>query len=156
MNINASLFVQMAVLFFGAWVTMKFIWPPLIRAIEERQKKIGEGLAAADKGEVALAEAQKEGQAIKAEARAQALAIVADSEKRGQAIVEEAKTQAQAEADRIIESAKAEIAQEAQRIRDQLRNEVALLAVAGAKQILVREVDLNVHAQMLEQLKAKL
>ena len=81
---------------------------------------------------------------------------VADSEKRGQAIVEEAKTQAQAEADRIIESAKAEIAQEAQRIRDQLRNEVAQLAVAGAKQILVREVDLNVHAQMLEQLKAKL
>ena len=84
------------------------------------------------------------------------MAIVADSEKRGQAIVEEAKTQAQAEADRIIESAKAEIAQEAQRIRDQLRNEVAQLAVAGAKQILVREVDLNVHAQMLEQLKAKL
>ena len=80
MNINASLFVQMAVFFFGAWVTMKYIWPPLIRAIEERQKKIDEGLAAADKGEMALAEAQKEGQAIKAEARAQALAIMNDGE----------------------------------------------------------------------------
>ena len=154
MNINASLFVQMAVFFFGAWVTMKYIWPPLIRAIEERQKKIDEGLAAADKGEMALAEAQKEGQAIKAEARAQALAIMNDGEKRGQAIVEEAK--AQIEADRIIESAKAEVAQEAQRLRDQLRDEVARLAVAGAEQILRREVDTKVHAQLLEQLKAKL
>ena len=102
MNINASLFVQMA-------------------AIEERQKKIDEGLAAADKGEMALAEAQKEGQAIKAEARAQALAIMNDGEKRGQAIVEEAKAQAQVEADRIIEAAKAEVAQEAERLREQLR-----------------------------------
>ena len=165
MNINASLFVQMAVFFFGAWVTMKYIWPPLIRAIEERQKKIRlklavgpyvAGLAAADKGEVALAEAQKEGQAIKAEARAQALAIMSDGEKRGQAIVEEAKATAQAEADRIIEAAKAEVAQEAQRLREQLRDEVARLAVAGAEQILRREVDTKVHAQMLEQLKAKL
>ena len=155
MNINASLFVQMAVFFFGAWVTMKYIWPPLIRAIEERQKKIDEGLAAADKGE-ALAEAQKEGQAIKAEARAQALAIMNDGEKRGQAIVEEAKAQAQVEADRIIEAAKAEVAQEAERLREQLREEVARLAVAGAEQILRREVDTKVHAQMLEQLKAKL
>ena len=156
MNINASLFVQMAVFFFGAWVTMKYIWPPLIRAIEERQKKIDGGLAAADKGEMALAEAQKEVQAIKAEARAQALGIVNDSEKRGQAIVEEARAQAQAEADRIIESAKAEVAQEAQRVREQLRAEVARLAVAGAEQILRREVDTKVHAEMLEQLKAKL
>ena len=148
MNINASLFVQMAVFFFGAWVTMKYIWPPLIRAIEERQKKIDEGLAAADKGEMALAEAQKEGQAIKAEAN--------DGEKRGQAIVEEAKAQAQVEADRIIEAAKAEVAQEAERLREQLREEVARLAVAGAEQILRREVDTKVHAQMLEQLKAKL
>ena len=157
MNINASLFVQMAVFFFGAWVTMKYIWPPLIRAIEERQKKIDEGLAAADKGEMALAEAQKEGQAIKAEARAQALAIMNDGEKRGQAIVEEAKAQAQVEADRIIEAAKAgEVAQEAERLREQLREEVARLAVAGAEQILRREVDTKVHAQMPEQLKAKL
>lgn len=156
MNINASLFVQMAVFFFGAWVTMKFIWPPLIQAIEERQKKIGEGLAAADKGEAALAEAQKEGLAIKAEAREQAKTMIADSQKLSQTIVDDAKVQAQAEADRIIEAAKAEIAQEAQRMRDQLRSEVAALAVAGAEQILVREVDLKVHAEMLEQLKAKL
>mgnify|MGYP000797012716 CR=1 FL=1 len=156
MNINASLFVQMAVFFFGAWVTMKYIWPPLIRAIEERQKKIDGGLAAADKGEMALAEAQKEVQAMKAEARTQALGIVNDSEKRAQAIVDEAKVQAQAEADLIIEAAKAEVAQEAQRVREQLRAEVARLAVAGAEQILRREVDTKVHAEMLEQLKAKL
>ncbi len=156
MNINASLFVQMAVFFFGGWVTMKYIWPPLIRAIEERQKKIDEGLAAADKGEMALAEAQKEVQAIKAEARTQVMGIVNDSEKRAQSIIEEAKAQAQVEADRIVESAKAEVAQEAHRMREQLRDEVARLAVAGAEQILRREVDTKVHADMLEQLKAKL
>ena len=111
-------------------------------------------MAAADKGEMALAEAQKEGQAIKAEARAQALAIMNDGEKRGQAIVEEAKAQAQVEADRIIEAAKAEVAQEAERLREQLREEVARVAVAGAVQILRRLVDTNVHAHMLVQLKA--
>ena len=84
------------------------------------------------------------------------MGIVNDSEKRGQTIVEEAKAQAQVEADRIIESAKAEVAQEAQRVREQLRAEVARLAVAGAEQILRREVDTKVHADMLEQLKAKL
>ena len=124
MNINASLFVQMVVFFIGCWITMKFIWPPLIKAIEERQNKIAQGLAAADKSNEALAENAKE--------------------------------RAQAEADRIIASAKAEAAQEMQRAREQLRDEVAALAVAGAEQILAREVDKTVHAQLLEQLKAKL
>ena len=156
MNINASLFVQMVVFLLGAWVTMKYIWPPLIRAIEERQKKIDEGLSAADKGEAALAEAQKEGQAIKAEARARATTIVSDGEKRAQSIVDEAKAQAQVEADRIIESAKAEADVQVQRARDQLRDQVADLAVQGAEQILAREVDKTVHAQLLDQLKAKL
>ena len=135
MNINASLFVQMVVFFIGCWITMKFIWPPLIKAIEERQNKIAQGLAAADKSNQALAEAQAKGREIEAEARAHATTIVAD---------------------RILASAKAEAAQEMQRARDQLRAEVAALAVAGAEQILAREVDKNVHAQLLEQLKAKL
>lgn len=156
MNINASLFVQMVVFLLGAWVTMKYIWPPLIHAIEERQKKIADGLAAANKGEKALAVATEQGQAIEAAARARVSTIVADGEKRALAIVEDAKAQAQVEADRIIESAKAEADVQVQRARDQLRDQVADLAVQGAEQILAREVDKTVHAQLLDQLKAKL
>ena len=156
MNINASLFIQMVVFFLGAWVTMKYIWPPLINAIEERQKKIADGLAAANKGEKALAVATEQGKAIEADARSTASNIVADGEKRAQNIVDDAKAQAQVEADRIIANAKAEAAQEMQRAREALRDEVAALAVAGAEQILAREVDKTVHAQLLEQLKAKL
>jgi len=156
MNINASLFVQLVVFFLGAWVTMAYIWPPLVRAIDERRKKIGEGLAAADKGAEALEKARKEGQSITAEARAQAMTIVTDSEKRGQAIIDEAKAQAQIEADRIIESAKADILQQTQKAREALRNDVARLAVEGAEKILLREVNVEVHAKMLEELKARL
>ncbi|HJD07437.1 MAG TPA: F0F1 ATP synthase subunit B [Candidatus Sutterella merdavium] len=156
MNINASLFVQMVVFFLGAWITMKYIWPPLIRAIEERQKQIADGLAAANKGERALAVATEQGKAIEADARARASNLVADGEKLGQKIVEDAKAQAQIEADRILEATRAEAAQEMERVREQLRNQVAVLAVAGAEQILAREVDKTVHAQLLEQLKAKL
>lgn len=156
MNINASLFVQMVVFFLGAWITMKYIWPPLINAIEERQKQIADGLAAANKGERALAVATEQGKAIEADARARASNLVADGEKLGQKIVEDAKAQAQVEADRILEAARAEAAQEMERVREQLRNQVAVLAVAGAEQILAREVDKTVHAQLLEQLKAKL
>ncbi|MCF0252882.1 MAG: F0F1 ATP synthase subunit B [Duodenibacillus sp.] len=156
MNINATLFVQMAVFFIGCWITMKYIWPPLIKAIEERQAKIAEGLAAADRSSEALAEAEAAGQKIEAEARAQAAANVAKSEKQGEKIIADAKAQAQLEADRIIESAKAEVEQQMQQAKDQLRAEVAALAVAGAEQILRREVDAKAHAQLLEQLKAKL
>ena len=141
MNINASLFLQMVVFFLGAWITMKYIWPPLIHAIEERQKKIADGLSAANKGEKALAIATEQGKAIEADARARATTIVSDGEKRAQS---------------IVENARAEAAQEMQRAREALRNEVAALAVAGAEQILAREVDKTVHAAMLEQLKAKL
>ena len=156
MNINASLFVQMVVFFLGAWITMKYIWPPLINAIEERQKQIADGFAAANKGERALAVATEQGKAIEADARARASNLVADGEKLGQKIVEDAKAQAQIEADRILEAARAEAAQEMERVREQLRSQVAVLAVAGAEQILAREVDKTVHAQLLEQLKAKL
>ena len=104
MNINASLFLQMVVFFLGAWITMKYIWPPLINAIEERQKQIADGLAAANKGERALAVATEQGKAIEADARARASNLVADGEKLGQKIVEDAKAQAQIEADRILAS----------------------------------------------------
>ena len=146
----------MVVFFLGAWVTMKYIWPPLIHAIEERQKKIADGLAAANKGEKALAVATEQGKAIEAEARTRASTIVADGEKRAQSILDEAKAQAQVEAERILEAAKVEAASEVQRIREQLRDQVAVLAVQGAEQILAREVDKTAHANLLEQLKAKL
>lgn len=156
MNINASLFVQMVVFFLGAWITMKYIWPPLIAAIETRQKKIAEGLRAADLGQSALVDAQRKQQAIEAEARDQAKTIVADGEKRGQNIVDQAKAQAQVEADRIIQAAKAEAAQEMARAKEALRDQVAQLAVEGAKQILKREVNAEAHKDLLDQLKAKL
>lgn len=156
MNINASLFLQMLVFFIGAWITMKYIWPPLINAIEERQNKIAAGLAAANKGEHALAVATEQGKAIEADARARASTYVAEGEKLGQKIVENAKAQAQIEADRIIENAKLEAQQEMARVREALREQVAALAVAGAEQILAREVDKTVHADLLNQLKAKL
>lgn len=156
MNINASLVVQMIVFFIGCWITMKFIWPPLIKAIEERQKKIADGLAAADRSQDALAEAQAKGKEIEAEARARATTIIADGEKQGAAIVENAKVQAQAEAKRIMDDAAAEAKQEIMRAREQLRASVAALAVEGAEKILQREIDVKAHAQLLEQLKAKL
>lgn len=156
MNINATLFVQMVVFFIGCWITMKYIWPPLIKAIEERQQKIADGLAAADKSNIALAEAQAKGKEIEAEARARATTIVSDGEKRGAEIVEAAKEQARTEADAIISAAKAEAQQEIQRAREELRGQVAALAVAGAEKILQREVDAAAHAKMLDQLKAKL
>lgn len=156
MNINASLFVQMVVFFIGCFITMKYIWPPLIKAIEERQKKIADGLAAAEKGNNALNDAQIKGREIEAEARARASVIVSDGEKRGAKIVEEAKQQAKVEADRIVAEAKAEAAQEMDRVREQLRADVATLAVEGAQKILEREVDAKTHAKLLAQLKAKL
>lgn len=156
MNINASLFIQMVVFFLGAWICMKYIWPPLINAIENRQKKIAEGLRAADLGQNALAEATQKQQAIEAEARAQAVTIVADGEKRGQSIVEQAKSQAEVEAARIVQAAKDEAAQEMQRAKEALRDQVAQLAVAGAEQILKREINADLHKELLDQLKAKL
>ena len=156
MNINATLFVQLVVFFIGAWVTMKYIWPPLIKSLEERQKKIADGLAAADRGQKSLDEAKRKIAEEQAAERAHVQQLVAEAEKRGQAIVEAAKGQAKVEADRIVDAAKAEATQEMQRAKDSLRDQVAVLAVAGAAQILQREVNPQVHSELLAQLKAKL
>jgi F-type H+-transporting ATPase subunit b len=156
MNINATLFVQLVVFFIGAWVTMKYIWPPLIKSLEERQKKIADGLAAADRGQKSLDEAKRKIAEEQAVERSHVQQLVADAEKRGQAIVDAAKGQAKVEADRIVEAAKAEATQEMQRAKDSLRDQVAVLAVAGAAQILQREVNPQVHSELLAQLKAKL
>ena len=156
MNINATLFVQLVVFFIGAWVTMKFIWPPLIKSLEDRQKKIADGLAAADRGQKSLEDAKRKIADEQAAERAHVQQLIAEAEKRGQSIVDGAKQQAQVEADRIIEAAKVEATQEMQRAKDSLRDQVAVLAVAGAEQILQREVNPQVHSELLAQLKAKL
>jgi F-type H+-transporting ATPase subunit b len=156
MNINATLFVQMVVFFIGAWVTMKFIWPPLIRSIDERRKKIADGLKAAEAGNQSLADAQRKITQIESDARARAQAIVAETEKRAQALVDEAKAQAKAEGERLVAAARQEAEQEMQRAKTTLRDQVAALAVAGAEQILRREVNPQVHADLLAQLKGRL
>jgi F-type H+-transporting ATPase subunit b len=152
MNLTATLFVQMVVLFILGWVTMKFIWPPLIAAIEERQRKIADGLAAADKGEKSLAEAQTSAADIVKEARVQASKIIDQAHRRSTEMVDEAKGTAVAEGQRLISDARQEVALEKGRVREQLRAEVGSLAVAGAAQILGREIDARSHADLIEKL----
>jgi F-type H+-transporting ATPase subunit b len=138
------------------WFCAKFIWPPLMRAIETRQKQIADGLAAGEEGRRELANAQKRDAELLAEAKSRSAEIVAIGEKYKADAIEQAKADAKAEADRIIAAAKAEIDQEVQRAKEQLRDSVADLAVAGATQILKRDVDRKVHEQLLAQLKREL
>ena len=153
---NATLFamaVWFALLIAFAY---KFIWPPLMSAIDSRNKKIAEGLAEAEKGKAALAEGQKQKDAMMREARQTATEMKALNDKQAQSQIDEAKVQAKVEADRIIAAAHAQIEQEKQKAKEQLREQVAALAIAGAEKILKREVDAKVHADMLSQLKAQL
>jgi F-type H+-transporting ATPase subunit b len=156
MHLNATLFVQAIALFIAGWVTMKFFWPMLIGALDERRQKIADGLSAAEQGTRSLNEAQRKAAQLDADARVRAQALIAETEKRAQAIVDEAKAQAKSEGDRLIQAAKAEAEQQVVRARTVLRDQVAALAVTGAEQILKREVDPKVHAELLNQLKAKL
>ncbi len=156
MNLNATLFAQTIVFFVLTWVVARFIWPPLNKALEDRQKKIADGLAAADRGAKSLDEARKKIAQLEAEARAKAQALLADTEKRAQAIVDEAKLAAKSEGERLVASAKQDAQQEVIRAKNTLRDQVAALAVAGAEQILSREINAQVHADLLNQLKAKL
>jgi len=155
-NLNATFIAQMAVFFFLGWFTMKFIWPPLMRALDERAKKIADGLAAAERGNSTLRDAEARIRQMEAEARAHAQDILAQSEKRGLAIIEEAKVAAKGEGDRLVGAAKAEIESEVQRAKDVLRDQVAALAVAGAEKILRREVGAQAHAELLDQLRQEL
>ena len=156
MNLNATFFAQMVVFFILWWVVAKFIWPPLVKALDERAKKIADGLAAAEKGKAELELANKRVDQAMAEARTEGAQRVADAEKRAQAAADEIKHNAQAEAARIIAQAKAEAEQQVTRARETLRDQVAVLAVKGAEQILKREVNAQVHADLLTQLKAEL
>ncbi|MFJ3046129.1 F0F1 ATP synthase subunit B [Herbaspirillum chlorophenolicum] len=156
MNLNATLIAQFVVFFILAGFTMKFVWPPLIKALDERAKKIADGLAAADRGKADLAAAEKRVQAELSSARDEGQKRIGDAEKRAQLIIEEAKKTAADEAARIIANAKADAEQQVNKAREQLRGEVATLAVKGAEQILKREVNAAAHAELLNQLKAEL
>ena len=156
MNLNATFFAQMVVFFILWWVVAKFIWPPLVKALDERAKKIADGLAAAEKGKAELELANKRVDQAMAEARTEGAQRVADAEKRAQLTADEIKQNAQAEAARIIAQAKADAEQQVTRAREELRDQVAVLAVKGAEQILKREVNAQVHSDLLNQLKAEL
>ena len=156
MNLNATLFAQLIVFFILVWFTMRFVWPPLAKALDGRADKIAEGLAAAERGKNDFEQAEKKVAELLAEGRHQVTEMVAIEEKRAAPIVEEAKTQASTEAARITAQAKADVEQEANRAREALREQVAALAVKGAESILRSEVNAEKHAQMLSALKQEL
>jgi F-type H+-transporting ATPase subunit b len=155
-NLNATLFAQFVVFFILAWFTMRFVWPPLMKALDERAQKITDGLAAADRGKAEMAAAEKRAQAELATARDEGQKRIGDAEKRAQGIIEDAKKTASEEAARIIAAAKADAEQQVSKAREVLRGEVAALAVKGAEQILRREVNAAAHADLLNQLKVEL
>lgn len=156
MSINATLIIQMIVFAILVGFTMKFVWPPITAALDERAKKIADGLSAADKAKSELAAANKRVEAQLSAARDDAAKRLADAERLAQQIVEEAKGKATEEGAKIIANAKAEAEQEAIKAREALREQVAGLAVKGAEQILRREVNAGVHAELLSRLKAEL
>ena len=156
MNINLTLIAQAAAFALFIWFTAKFVWPPLMTAIEKRQKEIADGLAAADAGRQSFAKAEVKIGAMMTEAKGHAAEIIAQGEKLKTETVEAAKHDAKAEADRILVAAKAEIEQELARARESLRNQVSDLAVAGAAQILKREVDAKAHADLLAAIRQQL
>ncbi|MDY7539699.1 F0F1 ATP synthase subunit B [Undibacterium sp. 5I1] len=156
MNLNLSMWYQAGVFFILALVTAKFIWPPVIGAIDERMKKIADGLAAADRGRAEMQAAEKRVEAQLAGARDEGQKRIIEAEKRAQLIVEEAKNTATAEAARIIAAAKADADNQVTKAREELRDQVATLAVKGAEQILKREINASAHADLLSQLKIEL
>ena len=156
MNLNATLFAQLAVFLVLAFFTMKFVWPPLMKALDERAERIANGLAAADRGKADLAAAEKRVQAELAGARDEGQKRIADAEKRAALIIDEAKKTAAEEAARIVAAAKADAEQQVTRAREELRGQVATLAVAGAEQILKREVNAAAHADLLNRLSTEL
>jgi F-type H+-transporting ATPase subunit b len=155
-DLNATLFAQLAVFLVLALFTMKFVWPPLMKALDERAEKIANGLAAADRGKADLAAAEKRVQAELAGARDEGQKRIADAEKRAALIIDEAKKTAAEEAARIVATARADAEQQVTRVREELRGQVAALAVQGAEQILKREVNAEAHAALLTQLSTEL
>ena len=156
MDLNLTLIGQTIAMIVFVWFCMKFVWPPIVAIIEERQTQIADGLAAAEKGSRSLEEAEAQIASIVEDARGQARQIVDQANQRANGIVEEAREGAVKERDRILASAQAEVEQEVNRARDELRGQVAAIAVAGAEKILAREIDGNAHRELLDQLAGEI
>ena len=156
MNINATLLGQAITFAILIWVTMKFIWPPITAALEERAKKIADGLAAAERAKSDLANAEVKSQEALKEAKSKAAEIISLSEKRRNEIIEEAKNEARTEAERVLAQAKDEVDQEINKAKEALRSQVADLAMAGAEKILRREINPAAHAELLSSIRAEL
>lgn len=156
MNINLTLFGQTFAFAIFVWFCMKFVWPPITKAMQERQKKIAEGLDAAGRAQQDLKLAQEKVSNTLRETKEQATQILEQANKHASAIVEEAKQQARAEGERLVNAARAEIEQEVNRAKDQLRAQVAALAVLGAEKILESQVDAKVHNDLVEKLASQL
>ena len=156
MNLTLTLIAQALAFALFIWFTVKFIWPPLMRAIEQRQKQIADGLAAGEQGRRELEEAGKRAHEELAKARERVGEIIGSAEKRDAQMLEEAKAAARAEAERIFAAAKADIDQQVARAKEALREQVSALAVSGAEKILRREVNPETHAELLGRLKKEI
>ncbi|MBE0510243.1 MAG: F0F1 ATP synthase subunit B [Chromatiales bacterium] len=156
MNINATLIGQAISFFVFVWFCMKFVWPPIIAALEERKKKIADGLAAAERGKHEQELAQQRAAEVIAEAKKEAAGIIAQAQKRANEIVDDSKSTARVEGERILAAANAEIEQEVNRAREQLRGQVISIAVAGAGKVLKREIDAKAHDDLLQDLVAQI
>ena len=156
MNLNATIIGQSIAFAFFVWFCMKYVWPPIVAILEERAKKISDGLQAAERAEKDLALAQERSTEQMKEAKQEAAAIIEQANKRAAQIVDEAKEQARAEGQRIIAGANAEIEQEVKRAKQQLREQVAAIALAGAEKILEKSVDKAANEEMLDKLANEL
>ena len=156
MNINLTLIGQSIAFVIFVWFCMKYIWPPIMHALEERKKNIADGLAAAERGKKEHELGEQRATEVIREAKAKAGEIIASAEKRGAEIVEQAKSDGKMEGERMVIAARSEIEQEAHRAREALRSEVAALVTAGAEQILKDKIDISAHAKMLDELSAQL
>lgn len=156
MNVTLTLFAQMLTFGVLVWFVMRFLWNPMLNMLEDRRKRIADGLAAAEQGQRERELAEKHAREVLDEAREQAKEVIAQAQRRADEIVEEAKDDARAEGERLIQAAHADIEQERNRARDELRREVVRLALSGAEQVLLREVDASAHNQVLEKLAARL
>ena len=156
MNINMTLIGQSITFFVFVWFCYQYIWPPLVNALEERRKKIADGLAAAEHGKREQELAEERAKEILREAKVQAGEIITRGEKRAAEIVDEAKDDARAEGDRLLVAAHAEINQEVNRAKEELRGKVVSIAVAGAGKVLEREVDEATHDELMNKLAAEI
>ena len=156
MNINATLFIQWIPFLFLAWFTARFIWPPITKALDERAQKVADGLAAADRAKQELSSANQRVEQQLAATREESTKRIADAERMSAGLIEDAKRRANEEAAKILSAAKADADQQLVAAREALRDQVAMLAVKGAEQILKREINPSVHASLLDRLKGEL